>query len=191
MDVLTFLGYAIMVVALLLAWALLYLIVWVVEKFAIKRKMFTKGVRRMIKYGSLALIFNVPAIQGYREDHPGPDFYKEQWTVFTREALPASAEQLSADYGSPDISGDYTVCVAYRLNEVDYRTLRERFAVKGYRSSNFGSGEEEWNVLAELNVRKDDFDLWVGKNLPNAFPTHHIGFQDSSRIVVLSGFRSL
>ncbi|MEO8588494.1 MAG: hypothetical protein ABI432_03925 [Flavobacteriales bacterium] len=191
MDVLTFLGYVIIVVVLMLVWALLFLVVWLVEKFLLKRRLFTRRVRGIVKYGSLLAILIVPAIQGYREDHPGSDFYSEEWNMFTGMPLPPSAEQLSADYGTPDIGGDYTVAVAYRLSESDYDTLRARFVTEAFRSSNSGSGEEEWSVLAGLNMKKEDFDPWVEPRSPDGSPNYHIGFHDFSRTIVFFGFSKL
>ncbi|MDQ3100719.1 MAG: hypothetical protein M3R08_04985 [Bacteroidota bacterium] len=191
MEGLTIIGYFIIVAVLLLLWGLIILFLIIFERFVFRRPLIIGFMRSGLLYGSLFLILLVPAVQGYIDDHPGEEFYRDQWIVFTGHVLPARANLVARDYGPPDMAGDYTIAMAFSLSGDDYVSVKTHFTSSPFRSGTFGSGQEEWNVLQDLGFQKQGDVVWFGSGDRNTFPTYHVGFHDEQQIILLSGFRSL
>ncbi|MCY7410093.1 MAG: hypothetical protein LH473_07455 [Chitinophagales bacterium] len=151
-------------IALTIIILFLRLILFLIERFILKRKLITDKNIRAIGLTSILIIFVGSGILEYFDHYRKKQFYIDEWNAHTLIQFPGTVKVLEHSYGYPDMSAEYGATALFKLSQSDYQEFKKRFMLdSSYRKAQWIQSDELEKVLTRCKLTETDFDLKLRK----------------------------
>lgn len=161
-------------------------VLWLIEKFILRRQIITKTNKTKVYYIIITLIVLTSLTITYVDYNPGDQLYVDEWNKYTKINLPEDFKIQYKYYGSPDIGGDYTTTVLLQLKGADYKTIKKKVVSDtSFQKKEWYGSNDLYKIMTTNNLTDADLTIKLSKNVNGEF---QIGFIDQNNSILFTTF---